>query len=148
MQVENNCAENAPVNFEAPAANEECTREESTPDWEKEYAQLQQKYAELQQKSILEKVSYETGCTDPEYLEFRARRQGITVSDPDSLRRFARELAAVAPGCFNARITPGSSAGNSGAVTSPAGNQREGFSGDRIGMIALSIDCAPDALAR
>ena len=144
MQVENNCAENAPVNFEAPAANEECTREESTPDWEKEYAQLQQKYAELQQKSILEKVSYETGCTDPEYLEFCAVRQQINIDDPETLRKFARELAAVSPGCFTARIIPGSSTG-SRKVSPAASAGAEEFSGDRISRIALSIDSAPDA---
>lgn len=108
------------------------------------YEKLQQQYEELKQSSILEKVSSETGCTDPEYLHFRAARQGITLTDPEALRKFAGELAAVSPGCFRARITPGSSGGLPAAspAVSPAAEERNC---DRIGRIAFSIDHAPDA---
>ena len=148
MQVENGCAETAENAFVPQKEDSATETADAVTDWEKEYAALEHRYAQLQEKSILEKISHETGCTDPEYLEFCARRQGITVLDPDALRRFARELASTSPGCFNARIIPGSSAGNNSASASPAGNQREAFTGDRISLIALSIDSAPDAVSR
>ena len=108
------------------------------------YAQLQKKYENLQRQNLLERVSNETGCTDPEYLEFCAVRQQINIDDPETLRKFARELAAVSPGCFTARIIPGSSTG-SRKVSPAASAGAEEFSGDRISRIALSIDSAPDA---
>ncbi|MBE6358663.1 MAG: hypothetical protein E7057_05380 [Lentisphaerae bacterium] len=115
---------------------------------EEECARLRRQCEALQKKSLLEKVCYESGCTDAEYLEFCAARQGVPLNDPEKLRQFTRELAAAAPGCFNARITPGSSAGNTSEPASHAGNRREALNGDRIALIALSIDNAPDAVCR
>ena len=147
QETVNGCAENT-VDPGMAAEKEYESCEAKLQKLTEEYARLQQEYAGLQKQSILEKVSHETGCADPDYLEFCAVRQGIAVLDSDALRRFARELAVTSPGCFNARIIPGSSAGNSPETTSPAGNRREVSAGDRIGMIALSIDCAPDAVCR
>ena len=115
---------------------------------EKKYTELQEKYELLKKENLLDKVSRETGCTDPEYLDFCARRQGIDCTDTEKLRQFARELAARSPGCFSARITPGSSAACTAALTPASGVQTGEFSGDRISMIALCIDSAPDAVSR
>ena len=115
---------------------------------ESAYAELQQQYDALKNRSILEKVSNETGCTDPDYLQFCASRQGIILNDPEALRQFAAQLASVSPGCFRARITPGSSAGTLPAPASSAVGTEEVASGDRISLIALSIGNAPDAVCR
>ena len=128
------------------AVTEEVSADPGTVPVEK-YAELQEKYQKLQQQNILEKVCRECGCTDPAYLEFCAAREKVDAGNIDALRTFARELAAVSPGCFAARITPGSYTGNrhgSASVPHPA----EEFTGDRIGLIALSIDSAPDAVCR
>ncbi|MBO5667972.1 MAG: hypothetical protein J6S43_02490 [Lentisphaeria bacterium] len=114
---------------------------------EKDYGTLQEKYEQLHKQSILEKISMETGCTDPGYLEYRAGRQGIDLGDPAAVRAFARELSAHSPGCFRARITPGSSAGSS-VTNPPSGGQDEGICGDRIGLIARCIGDAPEAVGR
>ena len=121
---------------------------DKTAELEKKYDDLLARYNSLQKQNILETVSRETGCTDPEYLEFCAIRRGISVHDPDALRNFARELSAVSPGCFQARIIPGSSAGTAARKTPCTGNMQGDFSGDRIGLIALSVDSAPDAVYR
>ncbi|MBR7130713.1 MAG: hypothetical protein IKC82_01820 [Lentisphaeria bacterium] len=113
-------------------------------DLAKEYAALQEKYIQLQQQNILEKVCAESGCTDPEYFRFCAARRNVAPGDIEGLRRFAVELAASSPGCFTARITPGSHSG-SGEKTVSAAGPAETFTGDRIAMIALAIDSAPDA---
>lgn len=136
--------ENPSTEIPLPAETVEPEHEENL---ENRYAQLQKKYELLQRQNLLEKVSGETGCTDPEYLEFCALRRQINVDDPDALRKFARELAAVSPGCFTARITPGSNAGS--PQTSPAASAAaEEFSGDRISMIAMSVSNAPDVGCR
>ena len=135
-----------------PEANETSAipsgAEENALFWEKACSELEKKYAVLQQRSIVEKVCYETGCSDPEYLEFSASRQGVNLNDPDELRHFAREFSLRSPGCFHARITPGSSAGNGVKNDSPVDGTGENFTQDRIGFIALSIDSAPDVVNR
>ena len=130
-----------PETTDISGGSAECPPQE---DLESRYAELQKKYETLQRQNLLERVSNESGCTDPAYLEFCAVRQQINVDDPEALRKFARELAAVSPGCFAARIIPGSSAGSS-VASSAASAGAEEFSGDRIGRIALSINNAPDA---
>ncbi|MBR2720773.1 MAG: hypothetical protein IKB74_05490 [Lentisphaeria bacterium] len=115
---------------------------------EEEYAALQKKYALLQQRSIVEKICFESGCADPDYLEFSAAKHGVDLCNAEALRAFAREFSAVSPGCFHARITPGSSAGNVVKNDSSAAKAEENFTADRIGLIALSIDNAPDAVSR
>jgi len=142
-------SEPLPENMEVPPAVPENPDDPAVrlAELEKDYSCLQEKYLRLQKQSILEKISIETGCTDPAYLEFCAGRQGIDTGDPEALRGFARELSAHSPGCFNARITPGSSAGSS-VISRPSAGQDEGFYGDRIGAIARSISDAPEAVGR
>lgn len=121
---------------------------ESVEQLKKDYALLQEKYHALQKQNTLEKICGEAGCTDPEYFEFCAKRAGIQPDDPETLRDFARELAAVSPGCFIARITPGSNAGNSHTTASAGKSSAEVPHGDRISMLAASISDAPDAVCR
>ncbi|MBE6376064.1 MAG: hypothetical protein IKD23_07400 [Lentisphaeria bacterium] len=128
------------------SVTENLSPEEKLAELEKAYAGLQQQYEELKSRNILEKISIETGCTDPEYLRFCAARKNIDLNDPEALREFAGQLAAVSPGCFKARITPGSSAGTALQPASAAGSAAEDIHGDRINRIALSIDHAPEAV--
>ncbi|MBE6364161.1 MAG: hypothetical protein E7053_00245 [Lentisphaerae bacterium] len=131
-----------------PANVPEKTPAEQLAELENEYALLNQKYEALQKRNILEKVCFESGCTDPDYLQFCAERQGVNLEDAEALRQFAGEFSASAPGCFHARIIPGSSAGMVKSAPSSAGTAEEVPAGDRIALIALSIDNAPDAVGR
>ncbi len=133
---------------ELPVEPQEKSPEERLTELENEYSLLQQKYSALQQRNILEKVCFESGCTDPGYLQFCAERKGVNLEDTEALRHFAGELAVSAPGVFSARIIPGSSAGSVKLSTSPSGIAEEAFPGDRIALIALSIDNAPDVSGR
>ncbi len=135
-------------NCVTPETETQITAEMRLAELENEYARLQQKYAALSQRNILEKVCFESGCTDPGYLQFCAERKGVNLEDAEALRHFAGELAVSSPGCFNARINPGSSAGVVKSSTSPSGIAEEALSGDRIALIALSIGNAPDAVGR
>lgn len=138
-------AESAP---ELPPPQPETSAADELAKLRREYADLQGKFDTLRRRRLLEQVCRETGCTDPDYLEFRAGRQGVDIEDAAALKDFAGRLASSAPGCFSARIIPGSSAGSAPPDASAAGVPAEAFSGDRIGRIALSVSAAPDAERR
>ena len=114
--------------------------------------ELQQKYDSLQQELTamhhqkrMAQLCDQLHCTDPDYLEFCARRSNVETGDDEAMRKFAAELAQSSPGCFTAHIVPGSSAG-SVPVSLPGAAGRETHPCDRIGSIAASISDAPDAL--
>lgn len=114
-------------------------------------AQLQRAYdsvngelAELRRRNRMEKLCAQLHCTDPDYLDFCARRENIDTGDDEAMRRFAEELVKRSPGCFQAAIVPGSSAGNTTADLPDAGG-RAALPGDRIGNLAHCISEAPDA---
>lgn len=132
----------------SPCAQAEPSEAEKIARLESDYADLQKKYALLQQRSAVEKICFESGCADPDYLEYSAVKRGIDLCDNEALRTFAEEFSKIAPGCFHARITPGSSACNAVKHDSSANHAEETRTADRIGLIALSIDNAPDAVSR
>ena len=114
-------------------------------------AELQQKYDSLHQeldtlrhKNRMEKLCGQLHCTDPDYLEFCARKNNIDVNDDDAMRTFAAELAQNSPGCFQAHIVPGSNAGNTPVSLPDTGGSRN-VSCDRISAIVESINDAPEA---
>ena len=106
---------------------------------------LHRELHQLRHDCRMQKLCAEFHCTDPDYLEFCARRSNVDTGDDEAMRRFAAELAKSSPGCFTAHIVPGSNAGNCSASTAAAGS-REAAACDRIGAIAASISDAPDAL--
>ena len=108
----------------------------------REHDDLRRELDDLRRRARMEKLCAELHCTDPDYLEFRARQSRVDLDDPEAVRDFAVKLAAASPGCFQARIAPGSSAGT--APAAPAAGPGD-LPGDRIGAIAASIVEAPDA---
>ncbi len=126
---------------------EQCTLENFDPDFsageelarlQNEYAELQERHQELRRSCRIEKIAAETGCTDPEYFDFLARKHNIDLEDSDAVKLFADEIAARSPGCFHARITPGPNHPIPEAIPhNHAGN----ISGcDRIGRIVNSLN--------
>ena len=109
-----------------------------------ERAALQGEVEGLRRRQVMEKLCAKLHCTDPDYLEYRIRQSSIDPGDEAAVRKFAEELAADSPGCFQAHIVPGSSAGTPPELPPGAGDA-EALSGDRIGMLAASIGEAPDA---
>lgn len=75
-----------------------------------EHSKLNTVHQELQRQYRIEKISEEIGCTDAGYFDFLARKNGIDLEDSNAVMEFASNLAKSSPGCFQARITPGSSA--------------------------------------
>ena len=107
-----------------------------------EHSRLSGIHQELQRQYRIEKISEEIGCTDSGYFDFLARKNNIDLDDREAVMEFVSELAETSPGCFQARITPGSSSPcpekNSQKVAgySPVPNP------DRIGRIMDSLNSA------
>lgn len=130
----------------AELENLDCDKfsEEKLADLRREKDSLQQELEALRRRQHMEKLCAQLHCTDPDYLEFRARQSRIDPGDEAAMREFAAELARHSPGCFTAPIAPGSSAGTPPA-SAPASGGTEGYPCDRIGALAASIGEAPDA---
>lgn len=113
-------------------------------DLQQEYSALQQELASIRHHSRMEKLCGQFHCTDPDYLEFCARKNNVDINDDDAMRSFAAELARNSPGCFQAHIVPGSNAGNN-PVPQPEAGGCGMFPCDRISHIVESICDAPEA---
>ena len=103
-----------------------------------EYAELQTLHAELQRSCRIEKIAAETGCTDPGYFDYLARKHDIDLEDNEAVLKFAADTARTSPGCFQARITPGPAAVRPAAVS----GADELSGADRIGRIMNSLNSA------
>lgn len=105
------------------------------------HSRLSGEYQELQRQYRIEKLAEEFGCTDPGYFDFLARKSGIDLEDNEAVKSFATGVAERSPGCFRARISPGSAGGSTPDST---GNQpgNQNCSHDRIGRIMDSLNSA------
>ena len=111
---------------------------------QRERDSLFQELESFRKKLRMEKLCAQFHCTDPDYLEFCARRSNVDTGDDEAMRKFASELAAASPGCFTAHIVPGSNAGNN-PESLPGADGRDITPCDRITLIAASVSDAPDA---
>ena len=99
-------------------------------------------HQELQRQYRIEKISEEIGCTDAGYFDFLARKNNIDLEDRDAVMEFASGLAKNSPGCFQARITPGSSAVLPENYRSEAPADANFTAPDRISRIMDSLNSA------
>lgn len=119
-------------NFDPASPGEELTQLQA------EYDELQMRHQELQRSCKIEKIAAETGCTDPDYFDFLARKHNIDLEDSNAVKLFAAEVAGKSPGCFHARITPGPSHPLPEMFQH---NNADSISGnDRIGRIVNSLN--------
>lgn len=75
------------------------------------HSTLENEHQELKRRCRIEKLTGEIGCSDADYFDFLARRDGLDLDDTAAVKEFSARLAETSPGCFRARITPGSSSG-------------------------------------
>ena len=107
-----------------------------------EHSRLSGIHQELQRQYRIEKISEEIGCTDSGYFDFLARKNGIDLEDKNAVMEFASGLAKSSPGCFQARITPGSSAVLPENYRSETAVEAGFTSPDRISRIMDSLNSA------
>ena len=107
-----------------------------------EHSKLNTVHQELQRQYRIEKISEEIGCTDSGYFDFLARKNGIDLEDKNAVMEFASGLAKSSPGCFQARITPGSSAVLTENYRSETASDAGFTAPDRISRIMDSLNSA------
>ena len=107
-----------------------------------EHSKLNVTYQELQRQHQIEKLSAEIGCTDAGYFDFLARKNNIDLNDREAVAAFASELARTSPGCFQARITPGSVTHCPENIPSDPSGSSSIINPDRIGRIMDSLNSA------
>lgn len=110
-------------------------------------AALSEKETLLKQQQSLERnvmirdLAARSGCDDPDYLDYLARKEEIDLKDPAVTEKFLARTMERCPNLFRASLHPGSG---------PAG-EKEGSlfpvsapcDGDRIGRILHSLESAP-----
>lgn len=135
------------LNGDELSSEERCCLENFDPDstgkelqeLQLEFSALQERHSELQRSCRIEKIAAETGCTDPGYFDYLARKHNIDLENSEAVLKFASDIARISPGCFQARITPGSA---KTLPTPPESRSTGENSGDRIGRIIDSLNSA------
>lgn len=85
-------------------------------------------------------IAAESGCTEPEYLDFLAARREVALDDPAAVKEFLAEVESANPHCFRSRLRPGS---GGPPVAEPPASQPD--TPDRIGGIISALGEAPEA---
>ena len=101
---------------------------------------LQQKHDLLERTTQIRRLADESGCEDPDYLDYLARKQNVDLNDQRAVGEFLSRTLQSRPYCFRASLHPGSGSGGS-AEEFPHPAAGEG--NDRISRILNRLDSAP-----
>lgn len=88
-------------------------------------------------------IAADSGCTDPDYLDFLARKSELALDDKAAVEKFMARMERDNPSCFRSRLRPGT--GAPAAVGSSAGPSPS--APDRIGAIVEALGGAPEVSA-
>lgn len=100
---------------------------------------LQKRHDTLERNALISRLAAESGCEDPEYLDFLAARENVDLKDQNAAAEFIARAVQRSPHFFRASLHPGSGTGTGTGYTAsrPAANS------DRISRIVSSLDSAP-----
>lgn len=103
---------------------------------------FEKRHRQLERRNRIRELAEQSGCEDPEYLDFLAARAGVDLEDPGAAAEFIDRAVKNSPHCFRAPLNPGSGSGIAGTdiphlPASPDGS-------DRIGRIVRSLGSAPE----
>ena len=102
---------------------------------------LQKERDALVRRNRIGALAADSGCTDPDYLDFLARKAELDLDDEAAVREFLARTERETPYCFRSRLKPGT--GAAAPVGKTAGNKPS--APDRIGAIAEALVGAPEA---
>lgn len=105
-----------------------------------EKEELQRRHEMLERSTQIRRLADESGCEDPDYLDYLARKQNVDLNDDHAAKEFLERTLQDRPYCFRASLHPGSGSGTPGETSS--GNHGEAGN-DRISRILVSLDSAP-----
>ena len=96
----------------------------------------------LRRRQRIAELAAQSGCEEPDYLDFLAGRAGIDLDDAGAVAGFLAETEKANPHCFRTSLRPG---GGSGL---PAAESDAGFSpvppADRLGRLIVDLGEAPE----
>ena len=78
-----------------------------------EKEELRQKHDLLERSTRIRRLADETGCEDPDYLDFLAQKQQVDLTDSSAVGEFLSRTLESRPYCFRASLRPGSGSGTS-----------------------------------
>ncbi|MBR2373966.1 MAG: hypothetical protein IKA87_07025 [Lentisphaeria bacterium] len=102
---------------------------------------LQKRHRLLERHNRIRELAEQSGCEDPEYLDFLAERQGVDLEDSGAAAEFIDRAARRSPHCFRTALNPGSGSGITGSIIPHLPENSDGS--DRIGRIIRSLGSAP-----
>ena len=101
---------------------------------------LQPKHDLLERSTQIRRLADETGCEDPDYLDFLAQKQHVDLKDTHAVGEFLTRTLQSRPYCFRASLHPGSGSGTpAGSDPRPLADSGD----DRISRILCRLDSAP-----
>lgn len=97
----------------------------------------------LLRRNRIAELAADSGCTDPDYLDYLADKAELALDDAEAVKKFLDRTERENPHCFRSRLKPGTGA------PAPAPAAGSGVSvrptPDRIGEIMEALGAAPDA---
>lgn len=109
-------------------------------DAEAAHSATKAEFGRLQRSTRIAKLAAESGCTDPDYLDFMATKKGVDLDKEDAVKPFLDELKSSSPASFKAEIKPGT--GDPPPADTKTGDPDPR---DRIGGIAKLVAEAPES---
>ena len=101
---------------------------------------LQQKHDLLARSTSIRRLAEQSGCVDPDYLDFLAGKENVDLDDSQAVEQFLAQTLKSRPYCFRSAPHPGSGSGTrmEGKRHAPAESGN-----DRISRILDRLDSAP-----
>ena len=101
---------------------------------------LQQKHDLLARATSIRRLAEQSGCVDPDYLDFLAGRQNVDLDDSQAVEQFLSQMLNSRPYCFKSALHPGS---GSGTRSEEPFHAAPVSGNDRISRILHRLDSAP-----
>ena len=103
--------------------------------------ELLKKHKSLERAARISQLAAESGCEDPDYLDFLASKEKVDLQDKGAVSEFISRTLQKRPNFFRTSLQPGSGTGTplremQHALPEPCG--------DRISKIVSSLDSAPE----
>lgn len=105
-----------------------------------EKEELQQQHEVLERNALIRELAACSGCEEPDYLDFLARKENVDLKDQQSAEAFLARTIRNRPNFFRASLHPGSGPGSCGESASLLPRAERS---DRISRILNSLDSAP-----
>ena len=106
-----------------------------------EKEELLEKHKSLERAARISQLAAESGCEDPDYLDFLASKEKVDLQDNGAVSEFISRTLQNRPNFFRTSLHPGS---GTGAQFNELQHTRPEPGSDRISRIVSSLDSAPE----